>query len=209
MGHVFSCEIEPYVCTTSQAMTNFQYSKSLSKILWSDIYEPQPTQYLSKTTIEINRLKRENQQLKEQLAFFLGSSNIQNNSTELYFAKKTFTQCDKQTIEYSMEYFFFTLTFDPDKFGYDNDPEDEEDYILIILHKLLKGKERYNVDSIYLCFEKTKAGVIHAHGVISSPAYSKVVKHYLKTCFTNNPRNRCAVQYEPAKAKCMNILINT
>lgn len=165
---------------------------------------PKVEQYKCPLRMEINRLKVENKQLKEQLSFFLGSSNIQNDSTELYYAKKVFTQCDKQDIDFSMDFFFFTLTFDPDKFGHDNDPEDEEDYILIVLHKLLKGKERYNVESIYLCFEKTKAGVIHAHGVcISSPAYLKVVKHYLKTCFTNNPRNIKAVQYEPAKKRCI------
>jgi hypothetical protein len=38
---------------------------------------------------------------------------------------------------------------------------------------------------------------------ISSPAYLKVVKHYLKTCFTNNPRNTKAAQYEPAKKRCI------
>jgi len=185
-------------------------SQILSYLFLKPDYPPVVEQYKCPLRKELNRLKIENQQLKEQLAFFLGSSNIQNNSTELYFAKKTFTQCDKQAIDYSNEYFFFTLTFDPDKFGHDNDSEDEEDYILIVLHKLLKGKERYNVDSIYLCFEKTKAGVIHAHGVcVSSPAYLKVVKHYLKTCFTNNPRNRFAVQYEPAKKRCIEYINKT
>lgn len=153
---------------------------------------------------DLKRLRAENQQLKEQLNYFLGNSNIENDSKELYYAKKCFKKVDKQTFEVPDGAFFFTLTFDPDKFGYNNDSEDEENYILIVLHKLFKDKERYNCNGLYLCFEKTKSDVIHAHGIsLSSPAYLKVVKHYLKTCFTNNPRNRVAVQYEPAKAKCI------
>lgn len=157
------------------------------------------------STCEINRLRKENKKLKEQLNYFLGTSNIVNDSTELYYAKKDWCELfhppDNELLLVPNQTFFFTLTFDPDKFGYNNDPEDEEDYILIILHKAFKDKERYNINGIYMCFEKHKSGVIHAHGIMrSSPYFMKVVKHYLKTCFTNNPRNIKAVQYEPSKA---------
>jgi hypothetical protein len=152
---------------------------------------------------QLNDLRTENKQLKEQLNYFLGNCNINNDSTELYYAKKDWKELfhpPEDLLLVPDQTFFFTLTFDPDKFGYNNDPEHEEDYILIVLHKAFKDKERFNINGIYMCFEKHKSGVIHAHGITrSSPYYMKVIKHYLKTSFTNNPRNRTAVQYEPSR----------
>jgi hypothetical protein len=163
-------------------------------------YEPPPVEhkYECPLTKEINRLRLENKQLYECLNYLTNNSAIYNDSTELYNAKKSFEELfHKPMLEEPPENsFFFTLTFDPDKFGLTNSDEDEEDYILIILHKMYKDPQ-YNVSGIYLCFEKTKAGVIHAHGLIlSSPGYMKVNSRYLKLCFTNNPRNRRAIQYE-------------
>lgn len=161
-------------------------------------------EYQSPLCLVISELRAENKKLKEQLNFFLGNSNINNDSTELYYAKRDWQELfhppDKDVLLVPNQTFFFTLTFDPDKFGHNNDPEDEEDYILIVLHKAFKDKERFNINGIYMCFEKQKSGVIHAHGITrSSPYYMKATKHFLKTCFTNNPRNIYAVQYEPSK----------
>lgn len=89
---------------------------------------------------------------------------------------------------------FITITFDPNKFGIHNTVKDEKNYILWALRKL---KEHYSV--CYGVFEYFKTGTVHAHAIVRMESSPGLFKKELKKYFTNNPRNRVAIQMDPAK----------
>lgn len=96
----------------------------------------------------------------------------------------------KETLPY---WRFITLTFDPNKFGLNNDAADEKNYILYSLLEI----SNY-VDHIYGCFEYQKNGAVHSHVLVRLNENGPIEK-ILKKQFTDNPRNRNAVQVDKAK----------
>lgn len=83
---------------------------------------------------------------------------------------------------------FLTITFDPQKFGVSNEPEDERNYIL---HHLLRVYRLDYCSHLYGCFEMHKTGRTHAHiivRVLDNDIYSE-----LKKSFTDNPKNKNAI----------------
>lgn len=147
-------------------------------------------------------LINENQKLKQQIAYLTRTNN------EIlylkYYEKMLITDYIKESnkpIDYEWQpvkqYKFITITFDPEKFGINNSPELEKQYIL---HKLAYLKKSDLCQSFYGCFEFHKSGSIHAH-LIMCTNYDKEVYKYLKQQFTDNPRNRHAIDYCLAKVK--------
>lgn len=163
-------------------------------------------------TCEINRLKKQVNNLTIENNFLKGNSNINIDSRDIYNAKNNIKRINEpinrpinllvSSKTNKTNQWFFTVTFDPDKFGNGNDNLDEEDYILVILHKMILERENFYIHGLYMCFEKTKAGVIHAHGIITMySSYYIAVRRYLKKSFTNNPRNDKAIQLDPLRPK--------
>lgn len=98
----------------------------------------------------------------------------------------------------SSRVYFITITFDPSKFGIDNDSEQERVYIL---HKLEKAINKIYIKRYYGCFEYQKNGTIHAHLVVDvGIASPHDIRKHLKPYFTNNMRNLHAVQVEFPKS---------
>jgi len=91
--------------------------------------------------------------------------------------------------------YFYTITFDPDRFGGAVYLDSERDYIL---HKLALLLRDDLIFTGYGCFECHKNGKSHAHVILHTNEPKKVYT-VLKKCFTNNPYNKCAIDYGPAK----------
>lgn len=107
-------------------------------------------------------------------------------------------------IEYAQGYqadnnaVFITITFDPQKFGVENDSSEER---LYILHKLELAMEKCYIFQYYGCFEYQNNGTIHAHLVadITNRSHHDIRK-FLKPYFTNQPRNVHAVDVQYVKS---------
>lgn len=90
---------------------------------------------------------------------------------------------------------FFTLTFDANKFGISNDPESEKNYIL---HQILTVYKKNLIRRpVYGCFEHHKSGKVHAHFIAF--VIDNTVGIELRKAFTDNPRNKHAVDIGYAK----------
>ena len=91
---------------------------------------------------------------------------------------------------------FYTITFDPTKFGQLKlDLEDSYNYII---HHLLEAQKIYCIFSFYGCIEMHQNGNPHAHLLIHSN-YHNDIKNYLKAKFTDNMRNKFCIDSGPAK----------
>lgn len=91
-------------------------------------------------------------------------------------------------------YKFITITFDPTKFGINNDINKERIYILSILYKLIK---KGFIKRVSGCFEVHKSGATHAH--LTAYVEDNDYLPYLKRHFTDNPKNKVAIKVLPAK----------
>lgn len=85
---------------------------------------------------------------------------------------------------------FYTLTFDPAKFGVSNDMELEKQYMLIQIGKAYRD---FNCTYVYGCFEYHKTGAVHTHFILKSYDNHPKIYKFLKYRFTDNPSNRCAI----------------
>jgi len=153
--------------------------------------------YKCQNKLLIEKVKR----LEEQLGYILqlSSDDLILSPLEIHNAKRNFNFSDKyipinpytpDTLKY---YHFFTITFDPAKFGVGNQPKDEEHYILKCLYDC-----RGYFTELTGCFELTKTGTTHAHFI----TYSYQPRDFhkaLKKMFTDNPRNNVAIHSGPAK----------
>lgn len=92
-------------------------------------------------------------------------------------------------------YYFVTLTFDPAKFGTHRLDQHRKDYIL---HQLMILYDKELIKNFYGCFEHHDSGIIHAHVIIKTYNPSEVYQ-LLQVKFTDNNRNKRAVQLVPAK----------
>ncbi len=92
------------------------------------------------------------------------------------------------------EYKFITITFDPSKFGLYNNRQDEQNYILKHLLKIIKAKL---IKSLAGCFEYQKrSGTTHAHLLARVTCTNNEIENYLRPSFTDNPKNNIAVRCE-------------
>ena len=152
-------------------------------------------------TCEIFILKNEKRLLQEQIQFL-----TQAQSEELlipYYAEQLIEKyiiiylkyqlCSTTIPDIPLSYlsntYFITITFDPTRFGVANPPEQEEQYILYQLARIIKKGFCF---SFFGCFEKHKNGITHSHLIMHSN-YRVEVYDLLKRAFTNNPRNRVAI----------------
>lgn len=149
---------------------------------------------------EYNKLKKENEILKEEIYRF------QHPLTPLKVPKDFYINLENDIQDQPHSFkkddflvessYFLTITFDPRKFGVDNDSDEERKYILYIIKKYI-----YYISNYYGCFEYHKNGAIHAHLIIT--LFSKYVYHdlrkKLKKEFTNDCYNKHAVDLQPIK----------
>lgn len=149
---------------------------------------------------DIDKLKYQLRELTEAYQFICGKSSAALNITE---NNKKFINryIQRQTIPLEFpaieinerEYIFYTLTFDPDKFGVNNQPEDEKNYLLFLITQLISQQM---ISSIYGSFEYQKNGAIHAHFISKFEDYGLIHNHF-KRGLTNRPRNNKAVLIKP------------
>jgi len=141
------------------------------------------------------------QRLEEQLGYILNLSSdaLIVSRFDKFNSSRYFTFSDKflpisdftnDTLKY---YHFFTITFDPAKFGVGNQSDAEEAYIIKCLFDV-----REFFHELTGCFELTKQGITHAHFITYSYQPQELHKH-LKKMFTDNPRNNVAIHHGPAK----------
>ena len=148
----------------------------------------------------IKQLMEENRQLKQQIAYITGQTS---EALELeYYEKHLVYKHIKRNIkpkippyEPNRHFKFITLTFDPTKFGINNDNEKEK---LYILHKLAAIIKMDMATVLYGCFEYQQIGSTHAH-ILLGTNYDHLVQPALKKAFTDNPRNKNAVDYKYAR----------
>jgi len=91
---------------------------------------------------------------------------------------------------------FYTITFDPAKFG--TLKLDTEDCYNYIIHHILEAQKIYCIFSFYGCIEMHKNGNPHAHVLIHSN-YQNDIKNFLKSKFTDNMHNKFCIDSGPAK----------
>lgn len=95
------------------------------------------------------------------------------------------TELQQYEYEEHPHYSFFTITFDPNKFGTNNDSAKERQYIL---NTILQFSKRYAVTSCYGSFELHANGSTHTHMIIGTNFKSELIK-FMKPLYTDNPRN--------------------
>lgn len=147
------------------------------------------------------------QELENQLHFIysVGHEDLELSYDKIQKIDKYIDQrkCYKTLPEFNWlpipHFKFITITFDPQRFGINNDPDKEKNYILWHLTRIQKQQWCTTYSG---CFEKQKNGTIHAH-LIMGTNYEIEVYKYLKKQFTNNPNNRVAIRIDPAKTKAM------
>lgn len=149
---------------------------------------------------QVSSLQHQVKELTEIVNFLCGDSNQQLllKKQEIILVDQTFQRVSEPalfpTIE-EREYVFITLTFDPEKFGQNNDPEDEKKYLLFLISKLVRSD---NLSQVYGSFEYQKNGSIHCHFISKFSDYG-YIKQQFKKGLTNRPRNDKAVDIKPVK----------
>lgn len=151
--------------------------------------------------VQNKKLKEEIQQLKNKINYLTAHTHDElyvtgSERLEITEHIQMISEPDN-TYRYTptADWRFVTLTFDPARFGVDNDPAHEALYILKVLTNGIK--EEY-IFQLYGCFERQRSGVVHSHCLIKTGDEIKLLR-YLKRNFTNNPRNNKAVDAPPAK----------
>lgn len=149
---------------------------------------------------EIKKLKNQVSELTEVVNFLcnesssvLNLSKVEINLIDIIFERYSYPADEPQIDE--REFIFITLTFDPEKFGQNNQPEDEKSYLLSVISKLVKTN---NLQEIYGSFEYQKNGAIHCHFISKFSDYS-YIKKQLKVAMTNRPRNEKAIDIKSVK----------
>lgn len=150
---------------------------------------------------QIHTLKLEVSKLKTQLAEYEDKAldELRISDSQYLFLTDPLIQ-DTEPLGYNYldvlsNCYFFTLTFDPARFGLKPHVSDRERYILFHLLKAFKQKLFF---SCYGSFEFHKTGIVHAHLIVHT-GQPKELYQYLKPRFTNNPYNKVAVDYGKAK----------
>jgi len=151
---------------------------------------------------ENKQLKNDNLQLTQQLGKLL---MIQPEEFDLkYYHKMDIKKHFKRQstpfkeFEYKSKLTnasFFTITFDPSKFGTQPFEDERKEYIL---HALTKSIKTEYFTEICGCFEYHKNGIVHAHFIVIT-AFRQQLKDCLIPYFTNNKRNLKCIDAGPAK----------
>lgn len=104
-----------------------------------------------------------------------------------------------------LHYRFITITFDPKKFGTSPLEELRKNYILDKLYKSVESDKL--VEKFYGSFEYHKNGMLHAHAILVIHSVSdKVMARYFTDFFSDNPRNKVAIQLGPAKKTALDYI---
>lgn len=104
---------------------------------------------------------------------------------------------EQENKQYNEEYgrhLFITLTFDPNRFGDCNEPEEEQLYLLYLINQAYE--KELLLPTVYGCFEKHKNGSIHTHFICTvkyASIHTTTLKKFFKARLTDNPYNRNAV----------------
>lgn len=149
---------------------------------------------------QISDLQRQVNELTEVVNFLCGDSSrqLQLKKHEILLVDKTFIRLSELAllpIIEEREYVFITLTFDPEKFGQNNDSEDEKKYLLHLIAQLIKTG---NLSEVYGSFEYQRNGSVHCHFISKFSDYGYIKQHFKKG-LTNRPRNEKAVDIKPVK----------
>lgn len=150
---------------------------------------------------QIAHLKRENADLRNELTRLHGITNEklqlkywqQQEITNTFIQSKTKIKFDYKS-KLSNAY-FYTITFDPNKFGVEPLEDERKQYILYTLYKTIKSEL---LTEVYGSFEYHKNGLIHTH-FIAITGYPDEIYQKLKPLYTDNPHNRIALTYGKAK----------
>lgn len=149
----------------------------------------------------IKQLKNEIKLLNQQLANYtehISSDVLRVPYNEIHRIKQSNLPLDNYyPIDHDQlsSYKFITITFDPTKFGTQQLDQQRKDYIL---HHLIKLYDNEMIKNFYGCFEYHKNGIVHSH-IIAQTYVPQDVYSYLKTKFTDNAKNKYAIQIDPAK----------
>lgn len=95
------------------------------------------------------------------------------------------------------DYYFLTITFDPQKFGLANDITLEQNYIFYTLYRLIK---KQFTDHLTGSFEYQKNGATHAHLILKINDKSpKELIDFIQPYYTDDKKNKYAIKLLPAK----------
>lgn len=149
-----------------------------------------------------NELKEHNNKLKEAFDFVMNVSHdiLTLRPQQISIIPYNITRINRPlNVNYKDDLIywrFITITFDPNKFGLNNDPLLEKQYIL---HSLIDLNVKYkHYDQFYGCFEYQKNGAVHSH-VLMRILDNGPLKKDLKKYYTDNSRNEHAVKVDYAK----------
>lgn len=159
-------------------------------------------------TSSIQCLKCENQSLKESLL----DSMAMVETLKLKLKRNPLLRCENKFLFFETadtylplnlfgdieDYSFLTITFDPQKFGYINRPDEEQKYILHTLWQLI---DKSLVRQLTGCFEYQKNGTTHAHILLkrSGITTDADITSYLVPLYTDRDKRQKAILCVPAK----------
>lgn len=145
---------------------------------------------------EIRELKREVHELKLVNQYLTRGNHtlfdFSNNDYRIVNQFLTFSEPikDQDVSQHVRSLRFYTITFDPSKFGVSNDIELEKQYMLL---QIGKAYNNFNCTYVYGCFEYHKNGSLHTHFIMNCYGSHPKIYKFIKYQFTDNPANRCAL----------------
>lgn len=150
----------------------------------------------------IKQLKQKICQLEKQLANYddhILAEKLQiptpNNIYKIRQSNQKLSNLYSIDNQHMSSYKFITITFDSSKFGMQPLEDYRKNYILYQLYSLY---QKDMIKNFYGSFEYHKNGLIHAH--IICQTYNPIdVYYYLLSKFTDNTKNKIAVQLDKAK----------
>jgi len=149
----------------------------------------------------IKDLQKKYNDLKQAFDFILDiSPESLNIGCNTKVRLHSFFNRSSEPIEYDLSVdlntaYFFTLTFDPQRFGVTNHDKSQKDYMLSIIMDIF---DKQMATSCYGCFEHHKNGSIHTHLILKT-YIPQEVKKYFKSKLTYNAHNKHAVDFGHAK----------
>lgn len=142
--------------------------------------------------IELNKLRNELAKLSIDRIDELHLKYYQQIEIKKYFIRTPLPVKFEYESKLSNAY-FFTLTFDPTKFGLHEYENERKEYILWTLTKY-----RHLYFECWGSFEYHKNGIIHAHAIIIT-GQPKELYQKIQPMFTDKEHNKYAVDYGKAK----------
>lgn len=153
------------------------------------------------SSCEIKHLKRELASVREELVR-LSIDRIEMLHLKYYQRLDVLKYAHRSVVPHKFEYesklsnsYFFTMTFDPVKFGLHPYESERKEYILYTLIKQLKHQL---FTECWGSFEYHKNGIIHTHCIIVTGSVNELYRK-LQPMYTDKLQNKYAVTFGKAK----------